>query len=100
MWASISLLMSFSALMAGCANIERPDTNILGVNEPGLQLYGYNLKKDYDNTGKRKATAKPTIVQFQSRDEMAVGLNKYMCTDPDGFARLKAYIQKVRKYCE
>jgi hypothetical protein len=96
---STLLLISFSPfLMANsCHRVERPNTDIYGVNVPDLSVRGYNLKKDYDDDGNRKPDAKPFVVKFPSELEMLQYLNKSTCTNPDGLANLKAYLVLLRK---
>ncbi len=84
------LFVSFS-LLVGCG-IPRPDTTLYIVNAPGKVLRGYNLKNDYDDSGTLKPGAKPTLKNAETIDDV----NKYACTDPQGFANLKAYVATVR----
>ena len=86
----MTLLMVCSC---ACSTIPRPDTNLCVVNVPGKHLKCYNLKRDYDGDGNRNPDAKPTIVPISSLND----LNKFIATDPDGFANLKAYVQKIRE---
>ncbi len=84
------LFVSFS--LVGCASIPRPDTYLGVVNAPAGHVKGYNLRSDYDADGNLKPGAKAEFRPAKS----VYDVNKYICTDPDGFAELKAYIQKIR----
>lgn len=86
------LFVSFSLLTIGCG-VERPDTNLYVVNAPFEQAKGYNLKRDYDSEGNLKPGAKAIVIKVNSHYD----LNKFVCTDPTGFANLKAYLQKMRE---
>jgi hypothetical protein len=77
--------------------VERPNTNLYGVNVPGLKVRGYNLNRDYDENGNRKPDAVAFEVKFVDYAAMLVYLNKATCTDPDGLAALKTYIELLRK---
>lgn len=91
------LWISFSVLFSSCAQLERPDTNIWVVNVPAKELKGYNLKRDYDNNGNRKKTAKPMFIKNIDLNT----LNKWVCTDSEkGLPNLKAYIRSARQLCE
>ncbi len=87
---STTLLISFSLSACG---VPKPDTDICGVNSEANHKLCYNLKKDYDNNGNRKPDAKPKVVEIQSLHD----LNKNICTDPDGFENLLAYIKEMRE---
>lgn len=86
------LFVSFSCLTVACG-VERPDTNLYVVNAPYEQAKGYNLKRDYDADGNLKPGAKAIVIRAREVQE----LNKFVCTDPTGFANLKAYLQKMRE---
>lgn len=85
-------LIAFSLLLVGC-DVPRPNTDLCGVNAQKLERRCYNLKTDYDRDGNRKPNAKPKIKP--ARD--VYDLDRNFCTDPDGFAELKAYIKKLRE---
>lgn len=94
LWASFSLLT-----LSACSAISQPDTDMCVVNEPGLHLICYNLKRDYDKNGVLKPGAVETIKPIQSLTD----LNKYVVTDPVGFEHLKTFVQEMRdemKRCE
>lgn len=93
----MTLLIAFS--FGGCAKLKRPDTDLCGINVPGLELRCYNLLKDYNDDGSRKKDAKPKQIFFESKEAMLDGLNKFIGTDPVGLAHLKAYIAKMRVVC-
>ncbi len=82
------LCLSFSS-----CTIQRPDTNIYGVNAPGYRLEGYNMKKDYDNDGNRKPDAKKTIKLVSGLSD----INKWICTDPEGYENLLTYGKNLRE---
>lgn len=88
---TLFVTFSFLLVLSACG-IDRPDTNLYVVNSPGGYARGYNLKNDYDSNGQLKPGAKPTFVPAKQVQD----LNKFICTDPSGFANLKAYIQKMR----
>lgn len=92
------LIISSPFLMASsCSRIQRPDTDLYVVNVPDLKVRGYNLKRDYDDSGNRKPDAVAFEVKFKDEAEMLVYLNKATCTNPQGLAHLKAYIEELRK---
>ena len=114
------MIFSFTALIAGCG-VPRPDTDLCVHNLPGLRLICVNLKKHYGDDGKLKPnlewktynyqglealekymreTKTPTMVQFQKVSEMDEVLNKRTSVNPDGLANLKAYIRKMREFCQ
>ena len=82
----------FLLVLTGCG-VERPDTNLYVVNAPGGYAKGYNMKRDYDANGQLKPDAKAIKIKA----EEIYDLNKFICTDPTGFANLKAYVQKMRE---
>lgn len=88
-WITFS---SVAVVLAGCG-VPRPDTDLCVVNaEAGYQIC-YNLKLDYDNSGKRKPDAQPHFKPATTIND----LNRNICTDPEGFGNLKAYINELRK---
>lgn len=84
----------FSLFFVGCMGVQRPDTNIYVVNAPAKHLKGYNMRSDYDANGVLLPNAVPIILPISTIDDV----NKYNCTDPDGFANLKIYIEQLRDY--
>lgn len=80
-------------LLVGCASIEHPDTNLCVINTPLSQMKCYNLKRDYEPSGSIKPNAVPQVIPLKGMED----LNKFICTDPDGFANLKAYIKALRE---
>lgn len=103
------LMMLFAIFsLCSCATIKRPDTDICGVNGPGLRERCYNILRDYDNEGQLLPAVKPEIRQYFSLEDMMFGvqsndpkekrkgLNKKTCIDPDGLANLKTYIQQLK----
>jgi len=52
----------------------------------------YNLLRDYDDNGLRKPDALP---EFRDLVDLE-SVNKYICTDPDGFVNLKAWINQIK----
>jgi hypothetical protein len=93
---ALMTLLASCSLFSGCG-IARPNAYVYGVNVPGLSTRGYNLKSDYNDQMELKKSAKPRVVEYKNEAEMLIGLNKQICTDPDSFAAIKAYIKKVRK---
>jgi hypothetical protein len=77
----------------GSCGIPRPDTDLCVVNVGGGHQKCYNLKKDYDDEGNRDPSAKPTYKPVTKIED----LDKLICTDADGFASLKAYINSVKE---
>lgn len=92
--------MIFSLLMAGCSSIERPDSNLCGINAVGLRLHCYNLKKDFNNKGQRLKNAKPLVVQFKTEKEMLDFMNKGFMMDVTSFERTNVFVKEVREYCD
>lgn len=95
------LTVSSIALLSSCATIKKPNVDLMIVNAPGNKRCGYNLERDYDNSGRIKPGAKQTCRPNSSvRD-----LNKAMVVDSptgfeDGLAALKAYIRQLREEYE
>lgn len=98
LWTIFSLLAI--SLMAGCAHIERPDAPLCGINTDKLQLRCYNIRKDYNNDGKRKKDAKPLVLQFKDANEMLVYLRGWLVTSPNGFGNILSTVREVREYCD
>lgn len=91
------LLISFSIFAAGCAGVERPDTDICIANAPAKHLKCYNMKRDYNDDGRLKKDAKPFFKPFSKIEDV----NKFMLTDPEkGIPNLKAFINDMRDLCE
>lgn len=88
----IPLLAVCSAIF-GCSQIPRPDTTLCVVNAPAQQMKCYNLKTDYNDDGSLKPDAKPKYWPVVSIEDV----NKHICTDPDSFGNLKAYIKLLRE---
>lgn len=86
------LMVCSLILLAACAGVPRPDTDLCIANVPGKNRKCYNLLKDYDDNGNLVASAKPTYKSLSSLDD----INKNATTDPKGLANLKAYIRKLR----
>lgn len=80
-------------LLAGCASIERPDTDLCIINSPFQKVSCYNLKRDYDEEGGIKPEAKPKVFSITGLQD----INKFICTDSDGFANLKSYIKELKQ---
>ncbi len=87
----VLLLMELS--LSACSTVPRPDTNIGVVNNELHKIGGYNLLKDYDDNGNLNPNATPWTRPVNS----AADLDKNICTDPDGWANLKAYIRMLRE---
>jgi hypothetical protein len=87
------LFLAFSTLTA-CSSIKRPDTNLCVVNAVASHLTCYNMLRDYQDDGMIKPDAKPTIIPVDDLSD----LNKFITTDPEGFARLKLYVKELRTY--
>lgn len=80
-------------ILTSCATVPRPDTDLCVVNAEGPYQMCFNMKSDYKSDGKLKPDAKPKYKPALT----VMDLNKNICTDPDGFANLRAYITKLRK---
>lgn len=87
---STILFLSFSLL--SCA-VQRPDTDLCGVNGGRGYLRCFNLLRDYDDNGNRRADATPTTRPISKITD----LNGYTCTDADGLANLKAFVAEMRE---
>lgn len=85
------LLLAASSLLA-CSSVPRPDTDVGVVNAEFHQIKGYNLLRDYDDNGNLNPSSKPWIKPAVTVDD----LNKNVCTDPQGWGNLKAYIRMLR----
>ena len=80
----------------GCASIKKPDTDICVLNAPEKHQICYNVKKDFDDDGRIKAGAKPKIKPYAVLEDA----NKNICTDPEGWENMKAYVKKLREEYE
>lgn len=84
------------SLLAGCATIAKPDAYLSVVNAPGKKLTGYNLKTDFNDDGNIKPGAKPRFLPAPDIES----INKYVCSSPEDFVKIKAYIKKLREEYE
>lgn len=87
-----ALLMICSLGASGCG-VPRPDTDLCVVNAEANHLICFNMLHDYDKNGKLKKDAQPKFKPANTVQD----LNKNICTDPDGFANLKAYMKKLQR---
>jgi hypothetical protein len=85
-------LLLTACSLAACG-VPRPDTDLCVVNAEAKHRKCYNLSRDYDDDGLLIPGAVPSFRPAVSVDD----LNKNICTDPDGWANLKAYIKKLRE---
>jgi hypothetical protein len=88
---AVMIGLFFCIILFGCS-VQRPDTNLYVVNAAFHQARGYNLRADYDQDGNLLSTARAKVIPANQVQD----LNKFICTDPDGFANLKAYVQQIR----
>ena len=91
----IALLAIFSIIFSGCG-IPRPDSDLCVVNAPAKHQKCFNLKTDYSDAG----TLLPGSVAKFKTANVVDDLNKNICTDPVSWARIKAYIVKLKQHCE
>lgn len=87
------LCLVAALLILSACSVPRPNTDICIANAPANHLICYNLKKDYDNDGNRNPNAKPSYKPLTTVED----INKFACTDPDGLAELKIYLQDLRE---
>lgn len=90
------LLLVFSAVLAGCNGIERPDSNVGVVNVAGLELDVLNVKNDFDDAGHVLPKHDPVVVKFKDEHEMLETLNKGAWLDPKSLANFKAFMMNYR----
>lgn len=90
-WTTLFVIL-LTAFEFGCA-VPRPNTDLCVVNAAKFHRSCFNMKTDFDENGNLKPDAKAKIKP--ARDIM--DLDRNVCVDPDGFARLKAYIKKLRE---
>lgn len=95
MMLRMMLFLAFS-LLSACTSVRRPDVDLCIVNAPAQHLKCYNLLRDYTADGQLKPDAVPSYRRFGERED----LNKYLCVDPNGLAKLKAYIRELREAYE
>jgi len=88
-----TLWISCSFLLFACAQVPRPDTDLCVVNAPAGHRKCYNILKDYNDEGDLLPGAKPLFKPAKVVED----LNKNICTDPDGWANMKAYIRSLRE---
>ena len=90
---SIKLLTTFLIIFeVGCVTVQRPDTDLCVVNAGAGHLKCYNMKKDFDDQGNRKPDAAATFKPAKTVDD----LNKFVCTDLQGFENLKIYLNELK----
>lgn len=92
-------IIAFASLSS--CGIKRPDVRIGNINAPGGYFRSYNMRDDYDDSGKRKADARPQHYKINSIND----LNKWLCFTSDegpeeAQSRLIAYIRKLREEYE
>ena len=87
--------ISFSLFVSGCG-VPRPDTDLCVLNAQGQYAYCFNLKEDYDSSGRLKKKATPEIRPIISLHD----LDKHVFTDAQGFGNLKAYVNDVKFLCD
>ncbi len=88
----ILLLTALELCLVSCSTVPRPDTDIGVVNAIDHHVKSYNLSTDYDDQGNLLPSAVPKYRPALTVDD----LNKNICTDPQGWANLKAYIRELR----
>lgn len=88
----MTLLTVCSMVLAGCG-VPRPDAELCVVNAPAKHRKCYNLRDDYDDTGKLIPTASPSFAPVEKIDD----LNKHTTMDPESWTKVKAYIKKLRE---
>lgn len=87
----LAILLTICSLVVGCA-VPRPKANICILNAKDRELICYNLHDDYDKDGKIKEDAKPLIIPIESLME----LDKYTCTDPESFQKIKVWLRRLK----
>lgn len=78
----------------GCANVQRPNSWLCGVNGVAGKLRCYNLRDDYTNEGTLKPDVKPLEHPLKSIKE----LNGWVCMDPNSLEKMKVYMGDLRDY--
>lgn len=82
--------------MTACAQVQRPDAWVCGVNARGMKLRCYNIKADYSDEGTLKPDAKPTEFALKSLND----LNAWVCMDPLSLEKFKVYMGDLRDYAK
>lgn len=94
--AAICLTTLSLLFLAGCNEVDRPDSPVCVLNTPARHILCYNLKTDYDDQGNLKPSAKPEVTQYADADAMLAALNKSVLTTATGWTNIKIYIRKLR----
>lgn len=92
-----SLLMTLSTVslvsLTACGSIPKPVGDLCGVNARASQLRCYRMERDFDDDGKLKRGAQPTIKTIST----LMDLNAYIVADPDAYAELRIFGGRVRE---
>lgn len=89
-WAACSL-----ALLS-CAHVQRPDADLCVVNAPGKKLTCYNIKTDFNDDGQ----IRPGVPAHYKPAPDLEAINKWVITDLDSWAKIKAYVKLLREEYE
>lgn len=85
------LILLFLACNA-CSTVPLPHTDLCVENALENKAKCYWIDTDYNQDGTLKATAVPNYKDLNTIQDV----NKNICTDPDSWALLKAYIKTLR----
>ncbi len=90
------LLITCSLLLSGCVSVQRPNSNIYGVNAVAKEMQGYNILHDYNNSGVLTTTTGfSQIVPVTQLSD----INGWICTDnKSGITNIKTAISQYRDY--
>jgi uncharacterized protein YigE (DUF2233 family) len=91
----LMILLSIFSLV-GCANVQRPDADVCGVNAKTSKLRCYNIKNNYTNDGTLKDGATPTVKPIAN----LMSLNGGIYFSPADFEKLKVWLQDMRDYAK
>ncbi len=88
-------------LSIGCAQLpgipERPDSvvyQVIVTEEEGSELFGYNVRDDYDFDGEILPGAVPKVIPLTGLKQ----LRGWYCTDKTGMKRAKVYRGSMTKW--
>jgi len=92
----LSTAFSVFGFIVGCASVPRPNADVCTANVLALHEKCFNLKTDYDDSGKLLPMAKPHFTQYKDDAAMLAGLHKATVIHPDDWAMVKAWINELR----
>lgn len=91
----LATLLTISSSIAGCAGIALPDADLCVADPIRGRFICQHLSTDYDVVGNR-LVLKPGVPAKIRTLKVLNDVNRWTCTDPDGFAAIKAWGQQLQ----